>query len=1187
MSTIEVKNFSTKDVEGNEVSFTVDSQILDYVEPARTFGAADLAEATAGLRYQPTVVAIPDQRPMTVTPMMLSMGSEQTLRLVRRVANGEADLPASYEMIDLSAGFAHIAEGTVRAFAAGWTTEDEVTLAVAVDSPALGNPSQILIAYNISTRHADWSNLPWVNYGTRNSIKIDGMRVIREGDGKWLTLMSGGAGILADAYVIRQDRPGSFQTGGMVYSSGIDLTDIADFQVGGVDGDAALHVLGTNHRGKRVVITRKVPSLDATGNPVPTPVMTFRCPASANVLALGRNDPARGADLYVGGKGVQCLDASEFDEQEEASFESVIPEAAAIGIERVVVAEGADGVTTVWALDGAGRLLITSRPQREPGTSTQVTWSEPIAIRRGVHEIAAVPGDKHLTAAVLVIYDRGQTSSLVRDAQGIWQDEPITVADAGAATRLLTFQTVVSLRDENCIPARGRVRLSASVASTLVLNGHSHFVYPGNDAMVDIPYDGKLTISNRALSFSPATYRIKVDGWRDAIDINPAARMYQRFETLTADDLRKARKADGQPLLDEEFRTGSRSGSVDSLVQALKKATEMSTHKEGGSDGVWLVADNAEFSSKVEADALPDGYSWGLASDGKGSLIPMDAAAANSLTGRAGHASAGIAGFSISLSDIWESIANAASEAVRFVVRKAADVVEFICEIGGKVGRFILDRLEEIGSFFKWLWSSIKTAAEDVWNFLKFLFDWDDILGVRDRMKETVKDQLESLKAGVQQMRPVVAGYFDEGIQKIVEMKKERGLSVSTPAAKDPISQARKEGTNTKDDVVNSGPGSWILEQFSNISKSLIDIEMPATEANFDLMEVLNEQLGHMSSMSDNVGKDINAIFAGKFPSLSDITFAKLEQVVMSVGLNIAEGALEMGKTTCLALLDAMASLIDIFRKVLFARVRLPLLEKLWELVSGEKRDLSFSIIDVVLLPPALLGTIAFKLAFPKVDIKKVLEIRLPPDNVVAIQSSGLKAAAYFIKDVVSTFLNFVGIMFDGLSSATELVQKDTGAWGWFCWTAGFLGHLIPGGLMTGAKKAVSVVLAMEALSWFTGFTQHVVKFYKNALPTLAATAFIAEAKFVAGFELVTGIVRCLLKLVALLVDRDSNYAVLEMVQFFGNAGGKILTASAKLIDELETKAVLTAGAMLAALYLGLVPGLLHNFNVRKEILAS
>jgi hypothetical protein len=1169
MATPTVKRFDTTEFNGTPVYFTVDSQLLDYLEPARAFGAADLVAATAGNRYQPTVVAIPDHRPEALAPMILSTGSQQRLRVVRRVANGQADLPASYETLELSEGFAHIVKGTVRAFAAGWTVDDKVTLAVAVDSAAPGSPSQILVAYDVSTRNDDWTTLPWVNYGTRDAIKVDGMRVVQEADGTWLTLMSGSAGVLADTHVIRQRRAGSFKTGGMVFSTPIDLTAVADFQVGGVEGDAALHVLGTNRKGRRVIVTRKIPSYDENGNPVATSFFPLDCPGNANVLAMGLNRAGVGADLYTGGQGVKRLAAEDFDDQEDAVFETVISEADAPGVERLLVAEASDGAVTVWALDGAGCLHIATRAAPQPGETTPAPWSEPILLRRGVHEIAAVPGDAHLSASVLVIYDEGGTNSLVRDAQGIWQDEPITVADAGAASRLLTFQTVVSLKNAKGFAAAGRVRLSASVASTIVLNGHSHFVYPGNDAVLDIPFDGKLTISNRALSFSPATYRIKVDSWTHAIDISPAAGLYRRFGTLTADELRKAKNAAGQPLLDEAYRSGEQSASLDALVQSLKSASELATSKPGGADGIWLVPEASEFSSRLAATSLPEGYSWGLASDGHGGLKSMDTAAANNLAGQAGRASAGFLGIGLSLSDIWESIANAASDAVRFVVRKAADVVEFICEIGGKVGRFIMNTLEEIGSFFKWLWNTIKTAAEEVWNILKFLFDWDDIIAVRNSIRDGLEDQLKTIKRDVQKFKPVVANLFDSGIKTVQDAKRARGFPISRPVGQEQIENAQKKGASRQDAAVNSGPGSWISEQFSNITNALLTIELPETEdTGSDMMAIFNRQLDTLSAMCTDVGGAIKTIFPDGTPSILDLTFEKLKEVVTAVGLSIAEGALHIGKDLCLAMIDALTGLIDAFHGVMFARIRSPLLETLWELVSGEKKDLSFSIIDFILLPPAVVGTLIFKLAFPKADVQAVVKVRLPVDGVVAVQADSLLSIALFLKAVVSSTISYFSMLFGSLSAMASVVKQETGYKKWIFWTLGFVVHVLTPVYylykMVSGRRLPSASAGLETLAWWVGLLQQGLKYAFYRLPTgMARADFESSHQLMAGVDVVCSLLNMLLRtLILAFTAEDEDYSTLAVVQFYGNQVGKALNAGAHLISPPKAKAALIVGAM-------------------------
>ncbi|WP_186303496.1 hypothetical protein [Robbsia andropogonis] len=1187
------KRFSTKDIDGKPVSFTVDSQLLDYLEPARTFGAADLLEANTSSHYQPTIIAIPDHRPSTLAPMLLTTGSQQKLQLVRRVGNGLSDLPANFETVDLSAGFADIATGKVRAFAAAWTADDKVTLAVAVDAPSPSNdadngPSQILIAYDVSTAANDWSTLPWINYGARGAIRIDAMRVLREADGTWMTLMSGSAGVLANAYVLRQDRAASFQSDGMVYSTPIDFPDIVDFQVGAVNGAPTLHVLGTNHAGERVVVSREIPSLDQDGIPVPTPFVTLHSPADANVLATGPDRPQHGADLFIGGKGVKRLRAGEFARQEEAVYEEVMAQTATSGIERLVVAEAVDGAMTVWALDNDGRLLMSNCPAPASGHPETGRWSAPITLRRGVHEIAAVPGDTFLSASVLVIYDKGHASSLVRDAQGIWQDEPITVADAGAATRLLTFQTVVSLENAKGNPASGCVQLAASVPTTVVLNGHSHFIYPGSDAVIDIPYDGKITISNRALSFSPATYRLKVDNWSEAIDINPAARLYQRFDTLTADELRNAKRADGQPLLDEATRATGKSGTLDALVKSLKQAATLVRSKPGGSNGVWCVPVNSYASSAVLADTLPDDYSWGLASDGNGDLQAMDHQDA-AILGAAAHMSSGeiaLLDREWSLSDVWESIASAAGQAVRFVIRKVADVVEFVCEIAGKVGRFILSTLEEIGSFFKWLWSTIKTAAEDVWNFLKFLFSWDDIVAVRDSMKRHAEDQLAYLKTNVLKLKPIVASLFDSAIAKVQETNRNYGFPQSNPPVADTaIEDACKGGSDNKDGTVNSGPGSWIMEQFNNLANGLIRIDMDETgDVGGTLLRSFHDGLNALSNVSSNIAAAVKTIFPDGRPSIGDISLETLKRLVMAVGLNIAEGALQFGKALSFTLIEGLAALIDAFKALMFARISSPLLEKLWELIAGEKVDLSFSIIDFVLLPPALLTTLAFKLAYPKEDLQAVAAVKLPVGDAVAVQSSKTFSMASMLISVGTTFLSFTLLSISAIAATDPAPQlslesdwkKKAG------WTLGFLSHLFSGGnivasLVNSTKAAWAGIL--EGVGWLMSLLHQGVKYVIAIPPALGEIGnmlFQALRKGIVLFELVVTGVGCLLKTIAMAIDDKKRYDPLYIAQFYCNTGSKMLSCFALLAPELNTKLFLCGGAFVAA-SAGLLSGLFNQ----------
>lgn len=1179
MTTTTVKRFTATGTNDKAAAFTVDSQIMDYIEPARTFGAGDLAEVTASRRYQPTVVALPDHRQAPVGPMVLTLGNNERLRLVRRVPGGRAGLSANWETIDLSAGFAQIARGRVTAFAAAWTAADAITVAVAVESDDESRRSRILIAYDLSSRRTDWSKIPWINYGSRDRLVIDGMRVVREPDGTWMTVMSaGGDGVLKNTHVIRQGSPESFQDHGLVYSTATDVVDIADFQVGAIRDGAALHVLGANHDHVGTLLSRKVPVLAPGGTPVATPVLTFGCPEGARRLALGLAREKRGADLYVGGSGVWRLGTQEFGRQEYARFQAVIPAGAAEGVEHLVVAEAEDGAATVWALDGQGRVVMTSR------RAGQADWEVPLPLRSGVREIAPVPGDRYLTSSVLVVYQTGRASHLWRDVQGVWQEEAIVVADTDRASNVVTFQTVVTLLDENEMPRGGaKVRIGASVASTLVVNGRSHFVCPGHDAVVTAPFDGRITIVNRALSFSPATYRLTVQGWRRAIDINPACALYARIATLTAQELRDAKTAGGAPLLGADYRTGAQAGSVDALLQSMQKAAAIVTGKGGGRDGVWLVDEGQAMSSRVDPASLPDGYAWGLAADGQGALRALDAEAARRLAGQAGGASAGAFGVNLSISDIWESFLSGAKKAVSFIIRKAADVVEFICEVGGRIGRFIVRTVEEIGAFFKWAWEAIKTAAEDAWNFLKFLFDWGDIIAVRDKLKEMIDDQLRGMTTQILGLKDRVGPTFDAGLKAVREMAAQQGLAPSAESLRKPgdgsLKKAEQSNRGVKESAVSSGPGAWIMDQFAALSNALITIEMPPSSApDIDLGAIFSRQLERLTDLCSTIGGDVGQIFEGKSPSLSDLDLEKIKRLVIAVTLRIAEGAIAVTRDVTFLLIDLLASLVDIFRRMLFARVRIPLIEKLWELATGEKIDASFSIIDVTLLPAAVLGTITFKLVFPRQDIKEVLTQRLPAGEVFGAQSSGLMTLLYFIKDVAGTFLSFVSVTMDAVPAMAEQVtQSATSKWEWFCWSASVATHVLGVKTVTSKWSKSKVVRDAEGLIWIAGAVQLAARYGKLAAAPMAAASYSTLGKGIAALEVVCAVIKVVAKTSAWVADRDGTYAPLELVQFYAATITKGAMNAARLDDDPASRGIIVVCAMAGGLFLDLGCGLTYN----------
>lgn len=1179
MSEPHAARFQALDAEGKKLLFSIGCDVIDYIEPARTFGREDLADAERKGRFQPRLVAIPDRRDRAVEPIILSLGNQSRLSLVRRLDPGAAE-SAGWEQIDLSLGLDKLARGAVTAFGAAWAKEgleDKITIAVALQV-ADCKGSRIFIAYDINSRTADWHDIRWVDYGCREGLDVDAIRVMPDVQGIWTTLLSAGATRTQNTYLVRSNRPRTLAEGLIVFSVATDLKEILDFQIGGCDGDGALHVLGAaTHLGERTLFARPFPAFDSDDDPDITNVYPFRCPEDASVLALGANRGRDGADLYIGGKGVHCIAARQFARQEDALQTVVISMEAAEDVRRLVVTDSDDAGTTVWALLSDGR-LITAR--RAPGTAD---WTQPLQLRQGVWDIAPVESDAGLTSSVLVVYERGLAAHLWRDATGIWQETEIRVADAEEASSITCFSTNLCLFDEGGVPRPAtRVKIRASVPSYLVINGRSYRVGPSLSADVAANLQGSVTIFNRAMSFSPATYRIEVDGMTQCLDVNPAGALYKRFATLTEAELREAKIAgSGEPLLPESYRTGKESGAVTALTDAMRKAAELTGVNDEAVPGVRLVGAPAPFSSLLTSASLPDGYAWGVSADAQGGLKVMKPAAAIALAGQQTSSSGVLTRLGSSISDLFEGICNGISRAFSFVIRKAGEFVEFVCAIGEQVKSFVLSTLEEIGGFFKWIWSCVKTAAEKAWNFLKFLFDWDDILAVRDKLAEMIRDDLAVMKNQVSSLKGLVGPAFDRALDTIRDKGQSLGVRAADRSALAPgsgkISREQSAHSETKDKVTGSGPGAWIVEKFDNIMRNIIEFNPPpATEAEDVLARLFEEQKAVFEQLQKELGRDFKNIFGANF-KITDIDLDKIQKLVLATCIRIAEAGTQSMKSIVLALIDALAGLLSMFEAILFTRIRLPFLEKLVALVSGKEVDLSFRLVDVVLLPTAILSTITYKLIFTDVPIGRVLQETLPPANVVTAQAGTLRDQLAFIKEVAGTYVGFVTVLFDAPNAALPVaVQAATTKLQWAGWAAGFLSHLFGNNPWVKGRQTPALTMGCDVVAFFIGIFQYSLRFLRlKHGPTRDVIAYQRYVMVHAFYEVVCYALQLVARVVGYLADAAADGW--ELVQFCGRTASQGVLQACRLIEEPTTKELMVIGACVGNLFLNLGVGLTRS----------
>jgi hypothetical protein len=1042
-----VKSFTVQDASGESLRLSVSTDIVDYMDSARTFGREDLADPNAHGRFQRRLIAIPDRKAEVVTPMVLSIGSQNGLYLVRKDEGAAGD---GWKLIDLGPALEQALGGKpqIRAMHAAWTDDDRIAVAVAVDTGAANAPSRVFVAYNLSSK-SDWSNIAWTDCGTRERVRVTGIRVLDEGDGTWTVVLDGSAGSDFTLFLLRSNQPGPFNQA-PVFSPAVDYQEMFDFDVL-VDPyvSSGIVVLGQSGR-TRVLSFRPFPTYDRNGrlSNVP-PTVPLPCPSGANTLGTGltRNG---GTDLYIGGQGVHRIVADELDNQDVARVEVVMSAEAAPDVQQLAIADAADGSIAVWALRQNGDLLVG---RRGAGTDSATGWVTPLRVRQGVQEIAPVRGDQHATTSLLVVYTDGTAGTLLLDAgTGVWRESPLLVANPNEVAAVSCYGTAIRMLDDGGMPRVSTtvydgdvprviktVKVSASVLSSVILNNRAVFIGPGLEVETETDQNGSVHLYDRARSLTPAVYRFTLDGVDGSLDVNPAGGIHDQFRAMTADQLRDATvttvSGETSRLLPEELRTGAQRSQVDGMASALNQAASLVTQASNGpvagqtataTDGIagvsWAAA-GTPFSSALKPQAVPANYQWGIVADGNG-VRPAPQQQIQQAVASASTVEGFFADLGQSIADFFEGIWDRIKEGWLFVVRKAEEAFEFICALGGKIKKFVLSTLEQLGSFFTWLWDQVKTGLEKLWSFLKFVFNWDDILVARDVMVSATDEALKYLKASTGTLKKGTEEGFGHLIGEIRRWQADVGIPPATLPPPEPgtsfsttFKQASKPALDLLDQATGNSVVGWVLDRVNGLFDEIVHIEGPdpATVAIEGVKEFLtnlvDDEYKNLVALAKQVQADVVRIFDGKRPDTGQWSFDTLKNLVVAVGADAVVGLITMVRDLVLRMIDLLGTMIDVMRAAMFAKISFPFIEKLVELVApGTHLDTSFRLIDALMLLVSIPSTIAYKLIFNEAPFRRGQPIDLPFGRV-AVQADVIAAfkpyagiAAAFFKMVVAGY---------------------------------------------------------------------------------------------------------------------------------------------------------------------------------------
>ncbi|HVL22836.1 MAG TPA: hypothetical protein VM450_02075, partial [Thermomicrobiales bacterium] len=517
--------------------------------------------------------------------------------------------------------------------------------------------------------------------------------------------------------------------------------------------------------------------------------------------------------------------------------------------------------------------------------------------------------------------------------------------------------------------------------------------------------NGSVSLFDRVRSLTPAVYRFDVDGIDGCFDDNPAGGNHERFRTITADDLRTAAVTSttgaSQALLPESFRTGVDRNQVDVVAGALNQVAGLANSVSGVAPGVRQVDGQSGFSSALRPETLPDGYRWGLQADTSG-VRPASSGAIDAVLDAAQEVERFFIDLGDSIADFFEGVWDRIKEGWTFVLRKAEDAFEFICALGDKMNRFVLNTLEQVGSFFTWLWGQIETGLERLWDWLKFVFDWEDILRVRGALVDATDDALHHLQDSTIDAADTVTAGFDDLLTQVRSWRADAGGAPDQPriVSGDSVLDIFKSVTAPIQEVIDQATGNsvvaYVLNKLESFASEVVTFEGPdpaadAVDAAREFVEgLLSDEISNVVNSVNDLATDLTAFFDGTVPGMDDLSFETIKNAAITVGADALEGLISAMRDLVRRSLDLVARLIGVARDLLLVRIRFPFIEELVKLVTGGAVtvDASFRMMDALMLLFAVPATIAYKVVAGRAPLAKGDVIAFPYGGAITVQSS-------------------------------------------------------------------------------------------------------------------------------------------------------------------------------------------------------
>lgn len=563
---------------------------------------------------------------------------------------------------------------------------------------------------------------------------------------------------------------------------------------------------------------------------------------------------------------------------------------------------------TLWGRNGSDQVYYTSCPLSQ--VSDPSAWSVPIPVLSGIEKMSpyinVANGGNTIFAA-----GGGKLQRITQAPQSkLWQTHGITlpVPPRAKSISFNSYTTTIQVADEQGLPLKDTLLgLSASNPCAVYING---LYYRLDATPIHIKSNslGSITIVEATDTLNGTKFTVST-GSGSSTTINPMDKPFKKFAALnTSDKLRAARidlgNGNTKPLI--------ASDTSDNDVQTIATA----------------LGNLSQSYNNLTTPAAPRAFA----------PAPAPPFSVDDI----GHDIVVAAG------DIYNWLKSGVEAVIHVIKDAATEVWHFIANIAGKVYRAVLDTVEAVVGAIEWVFNAIKTAIEDIIEFIKFLFEWGDIKRTKEVLHNLLKRYTEGQVSSIQTMKQdfdnMIAG-VESTVNQWAHIQDWSGLgsAASKPAsgsASNPMKGQTSASQHLSHHFQNNAHNISIVSgaPSPNLLQPLIDDLWTALKGEAHVLEGVLDQLEQLAT---------------------DFSRLSVEDVLKRLVGILADGVLSSAQVVVDAILKILSNVATTALGILDAKLHIPVISDILNAIGVP--DISF--LDLFCWISAVAYTVVYKIA--------------------------------------------------------------------------------------------------------------------------------------------------------------------------------------------------------------------------------